>query len=40
VPIEKASVMLVTDTSGSMNASDVTPTRLSAAQTAAEHFLQ
>jgi Ca-activated chloride channel family protein len=39
VPIEKASVMLVTDTSGSMNATDVSPSRLGAAQAAATHFL-
>jgi Ca-activated chloride channel family protein len=39
VPVEKASVVLVTDTSGSMNASDVSPTRLAAAQRAAERFL-
>jgi Ca-activated chloride channel homolog len=39
VPVEKASVMLVTDTSGSMNATDVSPTRLGAAQAAATHFL-
>ena len=39
VPVEKASVMLVTDTSGSMNADDVSPTRLAAAQAAANRFL-
>ncbi len=39
VPVEKASVVLVTDTSGSMNATDVSPTRLAAAQSAAERFL-
>jgi Ca-activated chloride channel family protein len=39
VPIERASVVLVTDTSGSMDATDVAPSRLRAAQAAAERFL-
>lgn len=39
VPIEGASVMLVTDHSGSMQATDVEPDRLSAAQSAASTFL-
>jgi Ca-activated chloride channel homolog len=39
VPVERASVMLVTDTSGSMNATDVEPSRLQAARDAAGSFL-
>lgn len=39
VPRERASVMLVTDTSGSMAAQDVEPDRLSAARAAAGQFL-
>ena len=39
VPIEQASVVLVTDTSGSMNATDVQPSRLDAAKDAADRFL-
>jgi Ca-activated chloride channel family protein len=39
VPVEKASVVLVTDESGSMSATDVDPSRLAAAQSAAESFL-
>jgi Ca-activated chloride channel homolog len=39
VPVEQASVVLVTDTSGSMSATDVEPSRLAAAQDAAERFL-
>ena len=39
VPNERASVVLVTDTSGSMNATDVEPSRLSAAKAAGERFL-
>ncbi len=39
VPVERASVMLVTDASGSMRATDVAPDRLRAAQAAAGEFL-
>jgi Ca-activated chloride channel homolog len=39
VPVEQASIMLMTDVSGSMNATDVAPTRLAAALAAAERFL-
>lgn len=39
VPIEKASVMLITDTSNSMIADDVDPDRLTAAQAAARTFI-
>ncbi len=39
VPVEKASVALVTDESGSMSATDVEPSRLAAAQSAAATFL-
>jgi Ca-activated chloride channel family protein len=39
VPVEKASVMLVTDESGSMSATDVDPSRLAAARSAADTFL-
>ncbi len=38
-PVNKASLMLVTDHSGSMAANDVTPSRLSAAQAAANTFI-
>ena len=39
VPVERASIMLVTDHSRSMSATDVEPDRLSAAQRAARTFL-
>jgi Ca-activated chloride channel family protein len=39
VPVEQASVVLVTDTSRSMTATDVAPDRLTAARQAAERFL-
>ncbi|HUA47050.1 MAG TPA: VWA domain-containing protein [Solirubrobacteraceae bacterium] len=38
-PVDKASVMLVTDHSGSMAATDVQPTRLAAAERAANTFI-
>ncbi len=39
VPIDTASIMLANDTSGSMAAADVAPTRLAAAEKAASRFL-
>ena len=39
VPVERGSIMLVTDHSRSMQATDVTPDRLTAAQDAARRFL-
>ena len=39
VPVQEASVMLVTDHSGSMQANDVQPTRLAAADRAANTFI-
>src|SRR4051794_41442241 len=38
VPVENAAIMLVTDVSGSMLATDVKPSRLVAARRAAQHF--
>ncbi|MEA2156346.1 MAG: Ca-activated chloride channel [Solirubrobacteraceae bacterium] len=40
VAVERASIMLTTDYSGSMQSSDVAPSRLAAARAAAERFLQ
>ena len=40
VPVERASIMLTTDYSGSMQSTDVAPTRLAAARAAAENFLE
>ena len=39
VPVDRASIVLVADHSGSMNATDVEPTRLAAAQQAANTFV-
>lgn len=39
VPVERATVILVTDASGSMAATDVPPSRIDAARNAAESFL-
>jgi len=39
VPVDTASIMLANDTSGSMSATDVKPTRLAAAEKAANQFL-
>jgi Ca-activated chloride channel homolog len=39
VPVEQASIVLVTDHSGSMQATDVDPSRLGAAQRAAQTFI-
>ncbi|MEJ7797046.1 MAG: VWA domain-containing protein [Solirubrobacteraceae bacterium] len=40
VPVERASIMLTTDYSGSMQATDVAPSRLVAARVAAQRFLE
>jgi Ca-activated chloride channel family protein len=40
VPVERASIMLTTDYSGSMQSTDVSPSRLAAARAAAENFLE